>query len=139
MNAVIEHKVQTEAEKIRSETTKQRLESEQQKAARDWQAKIEAANIPDYADVVKDFEDNFPITPAIAQAIMSDDKGPQLAYYLAKHLDKADEIISMNPVNAAMELGKISARLSAVKPKTKTQALDPVKPIKPKAKVPPGS
>ena len=131
LNAMVDYRVDQKAAQIRLETVAERQQSEQQKALQDWDRRIKETGIQDYGPVVQELTTSMQIPPAIEKAIMSDEKGPQLAYYLGKHLDVADRIVSMEPVQAAMELGRISAKLStAVKPKLKTKAVDPAKPVK---------
>ena len=57
---------------------------------------------------------NLPKMPqSVEDAIMRDKDGPKLAYHLSKNLDSAYRIAGSDPVVAALELGKISAQLSA--------------------------
>lgn len=128
--ALIDYKVGQETARIREELRKERTQSEQQRVAREWERRVQEANIPDYGPTVQTLIDSVPLPPHIVAAVQNDEKGPELAYYLAKHLDMADRIVSMDPVSAGVELGRISARLSAVKPKLTTKAPPPVKPVK---------
>lgn len=79
----------------------------------------------DYQDVIQ----NIPELPdhtfnAVMQA------GPKVAYYLGKHLDIADELASLDPVNGVMKIGQISAQLSAKPQPVKTSAApEPIEPI----------
>jgi len=82
---------------------------------------------PDFAEVLR----NMPtLQPTVLAAVMEDPKGPDLAYYLATHLDFTDKIISMNPIAAAIEIGKISQRLAepkTIKPSSAPEPIDPIK------------
>lgn len=69
---------------------------------------------PDYDDVVNDPANVF--TDFMADQIMESDVGPDMAYYLAEHRDEAMKIAGMTEIQAAKELGKIEARLSAAAP-----------------------
>lgn len=74
---------------------------------------------PDYQEVVA----NVPTLPTqTLETVMQMDNGAQVAYYLGKHLDVADEIASSNPMIAAMRLGEIRAQLANTKPNTKPSA-----------------
>lgn len=65
----------------------------------------------------------------VADLILSSDKGPHLAYELAKNDGaKLREIQSLPPVEAARAIGRIEARLSLPQPKKQTQAPAPIKP-----------
>ena len=77
---------------------------------------------PDYDNVIGGLPD---LPGDVMDAIMTHDKGPQLAHYLGKHLDVAENI-------TLMKLGEISAQL-ATKPITKapSAAPEPIEPVKP--------
>lgn len=65
----------------------------------------------------------------IGDLILSSDKGPHLAYELAKNNGaKLREIQSLPPNEAARAIGRIEARLSLPQPKKQTQAPTPIKP-----------
>jgi len=83
--------------------------------------------VPDYQEVVA----NVPTLPnETLETVMQMDNGAQVAYYLGKHLDVADEIATASPMNAAMRLGEIRAQLANGKPKPKPSAApDPIAPI----------
>lgn len=68
--------------------------------------------------------------PDTLDAIYSLDNGPQTVQYLGTHLDVADEIAGLPPVQAAVKIGQIAAKISA-NPKlvSLTSAPDPVKVI----------
>lgn len=82
-----------------------------------------AATVDDYEDKVKD--PSLPISQSMAEAIAESDIGPKLAYHLAEHRDLAAKIAAMSPIQAAREIGKIEARLSAPPPKPVTKAPPP--------------
>ena len=71
-----------------------------------------------------------PDLPAgVADAIMQEENGAELAYHLGNHLDIADKLASMTPAAAMVELGRISLRM-ATKPEIKTSAApDPITPV----------
>lgn len=65
----------------------------------------------------------------VADLILSSEKGPHLAYELAKNNGaKLREIQSLPPVEAARAIGRIEARLSLPQPKKQTQAPAPIRP-----------
>lgn len=77
------------------------------------------------------FDPSVPLTRDVARAIMTSEKGPDLAYYLGSHPDEARAIASMgDPLHRAMALGRIEAKLVAPKPKKATAAPAPVKPVR---------
>jgi len=76
----------------------------------------------DYAQVVETLPD---LPSDVLDAIMTNEKGPELAYYLGKHLDVAENI-------DLMKLGTISAQLATIKPtKAPSAAPEPIEPVKP--------
>jgi hypothetical protein len=73
------------------------------------------------AEAYADFEavttnEDLSITPVMADALLSSEKGHELWYHLGKHPDLADRIAEMHPVQQLMELGRIEATLSGRKP-----------------------
>jgi hypothetical protein len=82
--------------------------------------------IPDYDEVMKA---DVKIRADISDLILSSEKGPHLAYELAKgNGAKLKELNAMTPVEAARAIGRIEARLSLPTPKKQTQAPAPIKP-----------
>lgn len=66
----------------------------------------------------------------VLNAIMSSDKGPEIAYYLGDHLDVAEQLATSSPALAFMKLGEISAKLGTVKTETKpSTAPEPIEPV----------
>ena len=61
------------------------------------------------------------------EAINSLPNGPQVYHHLAKNLDNAASVLSLSPVKMALELTKISEKLSKPAPVSKAPA--PIKPI----------
>lgn len=74
-----------------------------------------------------------PITRDTADLILSSDVGADVAYYLGSNPPLAHAIARMNPVEAAREFGRIEAKISAPKPRTKSNAPEPVGTVRPKA------
>jgi hypothetical protein len=97
----------------------------QQRQAQTFKAKEAAfaATVDDYADKV--YDPSVPISAAMAEAIADSDIGPMLAYHLADNREVAARIAALSPVQAARELGKIEAQLSAPKQKPVTKAPPP--------------
>lgn len=110
----------------------QRVEqARQQEVAQGW-----AAQVSDAKTRYADFEQvayTAPISDQVSQMIAGMDAGADVAYQLGLNPAEARRISSLSPMEAAMELGRMEARLSAPQPRTATQAPDPVKPVRPKA------
>lgn len=128
-DALIDFKVNQKAKELA-------VEQEEQQAAQNQQAlqKSFNDNVRKLSETTPDYEESIgklPVFPGdTLNAIMQSENGPQLAYYLGKHLDIADKIASENPMMAAMSLGRISARLESVKPEPKQSAApEPIEPV----------
>ena len=81
---------------------------------------------PDYAEVVEN--DDVQISIPMANAILTDEDGPAIAYYLGKNRDEAERISKLPAVQAVAALGRIAARLAAKPaPVTKPAPLAPLK------------
>ena len=122
--ATIEFQVQTQ---IAANATqeKQQTADDARRATVDTFAAKEAEFIkdnPGYSDTVKLLPQ---FNSETLDAIYS--VGPQMAHYLGTHLDVADEIATASPVQAAMQLGRIAATMTAsTKQIEQTNAPQPV-------------
>lgn len=73
---------------------------------------------------------NVPILPnGVAAALVNAENGAELIYHLGTHLDLADKLANMNPNQAMMELGRISANMSAPTQIKPSAAPDPIEPL----------
>ena len=113
---------------------------QQQQVQRDNQAQAQTVNNFNEASAkfaadneIENFNDvigKIPtLQPTVLQAVMEDSKGPELAHYLGTHLDQADSISQMNPIAAAIEIGRISAKLSEPKQIKTSSAPEPIEEI----------
>lgn len=83
--------------------------------------------IPDYDTVMESAK--VELRPDIGDLILSSEKGPHLAYELAKNDGaKLRELNAMTATEAARAIGRLEARLSLPSPKKQTQAPAPIKP-----------
>jgi len=127
--ALVRYQVAQEMARERERMAIESQETAKQQAAREFQAKVDAAGIEDYAEVIQNLVEVVPIPETIVDAIQRDERGPELAYYLGNHLDVADKLVGLPPMQAALELGKISAGLSKGKQIKTTTAPEPVKTV----------
>ena len=65
----------------------------------------------------------------MAERLMDMDKGPEVAYHLGSHLDEAERIFALDPINQAIELTKLEYKVEALAPKKVSDAPDPITPI----------
>jgi len=77
-----------------------------------WDARVE-----DYAASVSDFEavafsDKVPYSPVMLHLARGLDNGPAVAYHLGKNPVEAQRIAGLSPVETAIEMGRLSERVS---------------------------
>lgn len=126
-----------DAEKRAAETKKADTEAAQKKANEDAQAAaIKAYNdrkakvidkYPDYADVAEN--PDLQITMPMSVAILNAENGPDVAYWLGQNPDQAARIATLTPLQATIEIGRISARLEASDKPAERKAPPPHKPL----------
>lgn len=87
---------------------------EQQLKAK-WAAATESSYKahPDYEQVVEAIPKvQGPVVNVIRQALLEEDNGPEILYYLGKHPDHVQKLLGMTPINATKEIGKLSVKLA---------------------------
>jgi len=124
--ANIQHQVQQEMARQSDAQKQVTAEATAQQAQAEFAERIDAFNKPDFNDKAN----SIPLLPdGVADALMNSENGPELIYHLGEHLDKADALANMTPMQAIMELGRLSVTISE-KPKPKlTAAPDPIEPL----------
>jgi len=70
------------------------------------------------------------MSPDLVTLIQESPKNVALFYHLGTHLEEAERIASLSPVQAARELALLESRLEIPKPKTVSNAPPPVKQVK---------
>lgn len=127
--AFIKYQINQAMTKNNAEQSARNTQADQDKVNEEFGRKIAASNIEDYSTVINGLNESILLPEGLLTAIQQDEKGPELAYYLGKHLDVADNLAKLDVISAALELGKISAGLSGKKTKTPSNAPTPVKTI----------
>ncbi len=127
--ASIDHAVATAMSKNIADQRVIEVENRRTQANAEFARKIEASKIEGYSGVINNLIRSVPLPEGIIDAIQQDEKGPELAYYLGKHLDVADRLAVADPIAAALELGRISAGFSGKKTITPSNAPDPIKTV----------
>ena len=100
-----------------------------------WSAAVAdvAAAIPDWHQVVG--ASKVPTTPAMDQAIMESENGPEIAYYLAKHPAEAMRIYQLSPKAQEREIIRLESKAAGIATTTTRQSAPaPIKPIPAAAK-----
>lgn len=96
-----------------------------------------ATATPDYAEAVSDPSLQQYVTPTISEVVVTSEYGPQLSYYLSQHRDELAKIAKMRPVQQAMALERITAKLPTAST-TATPSAPKPKPVQPtRAPAPP--
>jgi hypothetical protein len=83
--------------------------------------------LPDFDQV---FNDRLPITDVAIEFLAESEVGPRIAHHLGKNPPLAQRIANLNPVQQAIELTRLEAKLSAAPAKRTTQAPKPASTIR---------
>ena len=95
-----------------------------------WTAQVAEAK-GRYADFDKvALANDLPVTNAMGELIMTSDAGPDVLYHLGQNRALAAQIAAMSPVEAARAIGRIEASIQAPKPRTETNAPNPINPVR---------
>lgn len=127
-------KAQKVIEDAKNAEKAERTKGEQQKQAREWNTRLEAARdeIEDFDEVCAESE--APLTEPMSRTLLELDKGAHIAYYLAKNPQEAERISKLSPSRQAAALVALEDKVAKpVKPTTK--APDPINPVGHKAEV----
>lgn len=103
----------------------------QQNRVADHMERVEDARktIPDY-DAVLEKGLNLNLRPETLELIIESEKSAIIAYHLAEKPDRVRELAGMTTLEAAKHIGKLEARLSLPKAKSKTEAPAPIAALK---------
>jgi hypothetical protein len=125
-DALIDHRVNAAVNKQVATQKEASSQESAQKAAQAFNERVATFGKDDFNDVAN----AIPVLPSgVADALVGAENGAELIYHLGTHLDVADKLSSMTPQMAMMELGRISANMSA-QPETKLSAApEPITPI----------
>lgn len=119
-----------EADEARQEA-KRKAEEDRRLAYEAFEAgKIEArSRYQNYDDVVGQ-PGLFPVGSHLPDLVLQSDLAPDLAYIIASDRTTHDRLLSMSPVEAAREIGRMEASLAAPRPRTQSAAPQPIAPVK---------
>lgn len=115
------------AAQAQAEAAARQLSVEQQAAWREAQAEARTRH-KDYDAVIGNPQ--LQVSEGLVTMIAQSETAGDLSYAVASDPAKALQLSRMNPVDAARELGRMEALLSVPKPKTKTAAPTPLKPVR---------
>ena len=144
-DALMEYAAERAAQKAVSETEAQRTKreaEERDKAAKTteaqqnerlvsaWNARRQeaAGRYEDYEEVAE--SPDTPMSVPMLHAIVNSKFGPDIAYWLGQHREKAAQIAAMtNPVRQALEIGRIEARVRRALAGEKPAAVPAAEPV----------
>jgi hypothetical protein len=112
---------------------KRQITERQQEAVDDFLERADATRklIPDYDATVAAFANQGgKFEHHVIEEIRDSEKGPELAYHIAKTPGLAAELNALSPRDAAREIGRLEAKLSLPQPRKQTQAPAPLTPLK---------
>lgn len=125
-DALIEYRVQKALEDKETAQAKAAQQAQAQEAQAAFNERVEKLNKPDFWDAANSIPT---LDSSVAQALTLADEGAELIYHLGTHLDQADKLANMQPNQALLYIGKLSASLNK-KPDIKLSAApDPIEPI----------
>lgn len=132
--ALVDHRVKqgitaafSERDTRSKETKQQEDNAKVSQAFNDRYSEYASAN-PDYQEIAAAAGQRA-FAPHINQAILHADNGPQLDHHLLMNPQEAERLNAMHPSAAAMELGKLSVKLSAKAPIQTSNAPDPIETV----------
>lgn len=139
--AVIEWKITQKAAEARKQEATSRAtmaeDASTRQAAEAWTAREEKFSqaVPDYMDAMEDFaamleESRDENSQKIVRAILAHERGPEIAYHLAKNEDAFEDLFSRVSSVASRRLNKIAEGLSSPAAKTRQQLPNPPRPEK---------
>lgn len=117
--------------KAAAETESRQRQQQQWNQQQEWvqkQSRFVAQGVAKYPDFEQTVANNpnLPLSHTAAEAVMSSERGAEVAHFLGKNPGEAQRIYHLPPVQQVLEIARIEARLNAPpNPKT-TSAPDPV-------------
>lgn len=135
----IEARAEWRADRRYDEREKKARETEEESRTQAEQRKLEGSfreKAKEAAKEIEDFEEvmsaaEAPMTKSMADAILTSDIGPKLAYHLAKNPEEAERIAALPAPRQAAEIGKLEVKLSEPAKETKqpSKAPAPISPV----------
>ena len=128
LDAKVKHEADKRIREIESQRTIQQKQAERVAGFNERAATARQQN-PDFDAVLQSAAVG--VSDAVMETILETEDGPSVAYYLAKNPTELYRLNAMNERQQVLELGRISARLSAKAPERKvTQAPPPPPAVK---------
>lgn len=132
--ALVDHRVQqgirtafTERDNRSKADREQKEVGKVNQAFNDRYEEYASAN-PEYQEIAA-AAGNKAFAPHINQAVLYAENGPQIDHYLLTHPAEAEKLGGMHPTTAAIEIGKLSAKLNATPKITPSNAPAPIETV----------
>lgn len=108
---------------------RQSVQAEHAKLQQTWEKSVDEA-----IGIYDDFEEvalalDIPVSDLMADAIKRAEKGADVLYYLGKNREVAAKIAGMDPLSAAIAIGRIEATIARPAAKKATGAPPPINPV----------
>lgn len=129
-----EQKISAKLDDRDRKTAKERADDGARTALQEFEKRAEKVKtaVPDFDETLEAFvEDGGSFAPHVARRLhKAGEKGPMLAYHLAKNPELTDELNSMSAEDAAAEIARLEAKTSLPQPRTQTKAPAPLAGLK---------
>jgi len=115
--AMLQHRIDEGVNRGLSKTAEQQAtkfeQQAQSAAAETYNQRVTDAvtRIPDFVEVVS--KSDVPMSPALHEALMDSERGPELVYHLAKNPAEAERLNSMSVRQMDREIGRLETTLGA--------------------------
>lgn len=131
---IAEEKARKIIEESRKSERESQTRSEREAQVKAWNAQIDKARdeVDDFDDVCS--ESDAVVTDHMSYAIMESDKGPFIAYYLAKNPQEAERISKLSPSKQAAAIVSLEDKVTRPA-KQPSKAPEPINPVGQKAEV----
>jgi len=138
--AILEKKIQDKAEKIIGQKMKA-FEDKRNQEAQERQQQKDLAEYTNRAAAYSASNPNFDrdirnngdakLSNVLVQAIIKSPAGPQMEHFLMTNASERNRILALDPVQQAIEFGRLEARTTSLTKKNQTSAPPPVNVITP--------
>jgi hypothetical protein len=108
-----EVKIQEVLQQSKAQENQDRQTQQVQSIAQEWATRQDEARktLEDYDEVLGSA--NINVSPAVTDILLTSDKGPVVAYHLAKNPAIVEKLNAMSPLKAAREIGRLEATMEA--------------------------
>lgn len=136
-DAKFDYRYKLRRAKEQAEESQRSIEARHKEVLASYQTRV-AAFKEEHDDWEKVVNQPIPIYPGVQLAIIEQENGPQVTYYLGKHPEYTRELAEMSETAAIIAIGRLSDKLKGgapqttsekPKPKPRTNIPEPVKPV----------